>query len=495
MKNITFSKRKIFSSILAGLLICSFVLVPVSQTLEIKKAEAITVWDPGNYVPNWGTFIESSLSAISDAASASNLSSLTFKEYILDTIAWQLANIMLQKMIQDTTRWVNSGFKGSPAFVSNLESYMINVADQVAGNIIWGGALNGLCSPFKLDIQLALDIQYAKGRGDYKAQCTFTQVTKNIESFLDGDFVSGDWDDWYDVTMRPENNPYGAMLQAQTGLSLGISNSQKRSELMLNFGNGFLTSEKCTGEGSSKQCQTITPGAVIEGQLNSSLAGGQRRIEVADELNELVGALLSQLVSSALSGTGGLLGLTNNSGDGDYFDKMANEQPPSTYTGVETENPFPNVISTQKTYLDLQNQIINLITDVIPYKDDVYGDSCRASGALTSSLTSKLDSAKASKASVTTLIGTLTGYNTDYTLLRSTTTPAETTAILLVKYNAKNTFEALNKLMSQYSSYTVSGSLHTNEENVRLSLEKIPDLKTEISNFKTQIDMLCRNRR
>ncbi len=492
MKKVALSKRNLRSSLIASILVCSFVLAPVSQTLHLQRAEAIPVTVVGDVTPtSWGTWLEGKITALSTAASALSTDSLVVKEYILDTIAWGLVNIILQQMIRDTTRWVNSGFQGSPAFVSNLEGFMTNIADQYAGQLIWGSGLSMLCSPFKLNIQLALDMQYRQGRGSYKAQCTLTGALNNLDNFLAGNFISGNWDDWYDVTLRPENNPYGAMLQAQAGLSLGISNGQGKNLSMLNFGGGFLTKEECTGTGGREVCKTVTPGSVIEGQLNSSLAGSQRRIEIADELNELIGALFSQLVSKALGGVRGLLGLTSSSGSsgGDYFDAMAAERTPTSYGGSESTNPEAGSLTTEQAYQGLQNNIVALITDASTYKATMYGSTCAASGNLTSSLSSQLAAASAASSASSITITTLSAYRDDYATLSNTATPAATISALLTKYGATNIPAAQNTIMTRISAV---GPIHTAADNARLEMETIRNLTTEIQNFKNNIDTLCR---
>lgn len=494
MKTLVFSKKKIFSSFIAGLLVCSFVFAPVSQTLRLQKAEAIPVVEVGaNLKTNILTTIESTLTTISSGVTSLSTGSLATKEYVLDTIAWGLINLVLQQMIRSTTQWVNSGFQGSPAFVSNFSGFMMDIADQVAGNLIYGTGLEFLCSPFKVNIRAALDIQYRKSRSAYKTQCRLSSVVSNMQNFLSGDFLSGGWDGWFEVAMNPQSNPYGQMFEAQAAISLGISNAQGSSRAVLNFGSGFLTRQKCEGIGGREVCKTITPGKVIEAQLNSSLAGSQRRLEIADELNELISALFAQLVSTALGGVGGLLGLTTSSGpQGNYFDQMANERTPSTYDGQETLNPFTKVIETQETYLMLQKEIVQILTDASLYKNSVYGNACAISGALTPALAAKLAAATTAKTATETLIPKLRVLKSDLDLIRATSTPASITASLLTKYGVQHRLQVEAKIMSQYSIYITSGEVHSVEENVRLRLQTIPDIKEMVGIFTKNIDTECK---
>lgn len=495
MKKLNLSKRKILSSIIAGLLVCSFVLAPISSTLRVNEAEAtlpVVDLNPGTF----GAWVEGGITSIATSFSAAGLSSLTTKEYILDTIGWGLVNLVLQQMIRSVTQWVNSGFQGSPAFVQDLGGFLANIADQVAGQFIYGAGLDMLCSPFKLNIKLALDIQYRKTRGGYQSQCRLSSVVNNVEKFVGGDFLEGGWNGWYEVALNPKSNPYNTMLDAQAALTVGISNAQGKKLEILKMGNGFLSKEVCKPGSSSNdykpKCSIVTPGNVIQSSLNSALNIPNGRLVVADELNELVGALFSQLASKVLSGVGGLLGLTGGGGSNvDYFDQISKEHASTTYGGAETQNPMPAVLERQKTYLGYQNEIKQLITEASLYKETIYGTSTCSTGNLTPSLIGKLNKAIADIAAVMPLIANLQVYSADYALLRASTTPPSTITALLTKYGVATTVEAESKIMTQYSLYSTSGSFHTDGENVRLRMQTITDLKEEIKNFTENIDKQC----
>ena len=488
MKKINLLGRKLFSSILAGLLVCSFVLAPISSTLEVQKAEAVVATLPLQILQQ----IEAAITTISSGASASGIGSLAAKDYIFDTIAWGLINLMLQQMIRSVTQWVNSGFQGSPAFVQDLGGFLTNIADQYAGNFIYGSGLKMLCSPFKLNIQLALDLQYRATRGSYQSQCRLSSVVNNVEKFIGGDFIEGGWNGWYEVALNPKSNPYNTMLDAQASLTVGISSAQGKKSTVLSFGNGFLSKQKCEKIEGREICKIVTPGNVIQSSLNSALNIPNGRLVVADELNELVGALFSQLASKVLSGVGGLLGLTGGGGSNvDYFDQISKEHASTTYGGAETQNPMPVVLERQKTYLGYQNEIKQLITEASLYKETIYGTSTCSTGNLTPSLIGKLNKAIADIAAVMPLIANLQVYSADYALLRASTTPPSTITALLTKYGVTTTVEAESKIMTQYSLYSTSGSFHTDEENVRLRMQTITDLKEEIKNFTENIDKQC----
>lgn len=75
-----------------------------------------------------------------------------------------------------------------------------------------------------------------------------------------------------------------------------------------------------------------TPGSIIQDQLNQVLPSQLRSLEVADEINEIVGALINQMLNQIFGGIGGLLGASkSNDGSGKSFlDRYAEEGDQST---------------------------------------------------------------------------------------------------------------------------------------------------------------------
>ena len=323
MKYILIKKISLF--LISFVLICGLSFAPLSSLFAPQKTEAFDiVSDP------WNT-IQSTLSAIANTASSYSLGSLITKEYVLDTIAWGLINVTLETMLQSTTDWINSGFEGKPAFVQNMQSYLLDIADTYALGFIFGKNLDFLCSPFKLDVQFALEVNYANTR-EYYAQCRITDAIKNLSGFLDGDFIGGGgWDAWYDITLNPQMYPAGALFLAEGSMHMGLSNARAGGIFEVDIGQGFLSKKTCeTNVDGTEECSIVTPGQTIQGRLETALNIPTNRLTIADELNELIGALFAQVGKQVLSGAGGLLGLTNSydSSGNNYFDRMQAEQVP-----------------------------------------------------------------------------------------------------------------------------------------------------------------------
>ncbi|OHA91597.1 MAG: hypothetical protein A2758_00605 [Candidatus Zambryskibacteria bacterium RIFCSPHIGHO2_01_FULL_49_18] len=260
-----------------------------------------------------------------------------------DSIALVVAKHVIDKIVNSTVKWINNGFEGNPAYVSNPKQYFADIADGVAGEFIRNNKdLNLLCSPFQANIRLSLMQEYYEPE---PYQCTLTEVVGNtrgaIEDFYN-DFSKGGWDAWFSMTQNPTNNPYGAYLKARVDLDSRIASAIGLKDRELNQGRGFLSYKKCTlgkntGAVNSDEVQwnlpddpngcigglqeTVTPGSVIENQLSNVLGTGVRQLELADEFDEIVGALVTQLIqkifgSVGLSGAGkGNAGGTGQSGE------------------------------------------------------------------------------------------------------------------------------------------------------------------------------------
>ena len=225
----------------------------------------------------------------------------------LDLIAITIARAALEQILQATTDWVRTGFEGNPAYATDPRQFFTNIADNIAGEFIAGSELGFLCSPFQLQIRLALQRYYTQRR---QFQCTLTDVIGNIDAFYN-DFDQGGWYAWFAMTQNDVNNPYGAYLQGQIELDSRLAEALSIQDKQLSWNSGFLSWSECISEDpDTGECYrrgpVQTPGKVIEGQLQGVLGTGVRQLELADELDELVSALFVQLLRQVVFGAQGL---------------------------------------------------------------------------------------------------------------------------------------------------------------------------------------------
>lgn len=235
-----------------------------------------------------------------------------------DAIAINIVKPTIERIVDSTVQWINTGFDGNPAFVNDPASYFQNIADGVAGNFIAGSDLGLLCSPFQAHVKLSLTRTFKKTPS---FQCTITDIVGNLENFYSS-FSAGGWESWFSMTQNPNNNPYGSYIQAQIELDRRIAAAIGIEEKKLDWGSGFLSYSECeewstptdyeydTGNFEERTClkrgPIKTPGKVIEGQLQNVLGTGISQLELADEFDELVGALMSQLLQKTVFSAKGL---------------------------------------------------------------------------------------------------------------------------------------------------------------------------------------------
>lgn len=350
------------------------------------KAEAGGLANIAQETTQWANnALLGTISGSSAANAAANIANFA-RENVLDGLAWSIAKQIVSSMIRSLINWVNSGFQGSPAFVQDLKQHLLGIIDQAAGQFIQslGGIGEFICSPFRLDVQAALSINYARARsgmpsGPTEGMCTLSGIQSNIENFLSGTVEN--MDQWLEVTSNPQNTPLGAYLEAEARMNVALRNAAGQEVQLLDFNQGFLSRRICEGvNGQPSQdgqnCRITTPGQVIADRLNHALGAGQDSLIEADEINELIGALLSQLANMALQGINGLLGLGGNNnytdstiagGFGSYMDALVGESEIMGIDGVAVCRLIDAQAGIENNLLQISNYILS--TSTIPSAD------------------------------------------------------------------------------------------------------------------------------
>ena len=286
-----------------------------------------------------------------------NTTLLQVKENILDAVAFSLKEGIIAALTQSIIDWINNGFHGGPSFVTDLRGFLGEVADYTSLDFIEGTDLGFLCTPFSLDIRIALAVQRQPFREHIR--CSLGDVTQNAERFLQGDFSQGGWPAWFRVHTQLQNNPYGAYLLASGELDVRLAGRRFEELQFLSFGEGFFSKGKCrlgsvhraatatTPDTTTKNgClaaggawDIVTPGQQINDQLSRALGAGFEELHLADEINEIVSALIAQLARQALTSVDGVVGLSSRSSSssrtylnsdgrlvqGSYLEALSNE--------------------------------------------------------------------------------------------------------------------------------------------------------------------------
>jgi len=240
--NISFFSKKALSSLFITLLIVPIIFF----ALPTKKAEAgWPTWNLANVIQSTVSAITNSITAGVTSISASTDVSNFLKTYVLDTVATAFARTILRRITAQTVNWINTGFKGNPAFVTDPGQFFLNVGDQTASQYFLGAnsPLNQLCTAFQPQVRLALVKNHIQ-EDQFQSQCTFAKIGANFESFT-RDFNQGGWEAWITMTQESQNNPYGAYFDASRQLSARVNVQNTKYDKQLAQGKGFLSFETC----------------------------------------------------------------------------------------------------------------------------------------------------------------------------------------------------------------------------------------------------------
>ncbi len=248
-----------------------------------------------------------------------------FRSCFLNSLTKIIAKTLLHTFTQSIVNWINSGFEVAPSFITNPAGFLSDVADQTIGKVIQDISPL-LCAPFKLNIKFALGLNIGL-RTRQEVTCRLSDVIANVQgaydSFVSGTVGSGNLSRWVHIAGTQSNNPYGAYIGVTNIMSASITTATGQQIKLLDWGKGFKSWRSCEKWGPDvkdaqgkvtrkgpciKEGPIKTPGSIIEGQTTGALATTFRELELASEIDEVVGALINQLLVKAVTGVGGLLG-------------------------------------------------------------------------------------------------------------------------------------------------------------------------------------------
>lgn len=323
-------RRRIIASVLTFLIALQAILVPF---LLPRTAHAtVPTWDWGvSGFPNPAWFAWSPRKEVGP----DGLGVLS-----LDNIAWMLARFILHEFSQGIISWIRTGQDpffgtgtGKSLFITNINDFLFDAADQAAAGFLstylGPETYNSLCTPFRLQVGLALGKGYGRGYDSFRSQarCTVTDIVENLEDFYQN-FENGGWAAWF-RTASYENNPWGLLT-----LSLETSLTHQRLGVSANLndviaGLGFPGLRRCkvgrwidggrvenpdpkefeNGNVTCEKYETVTPGRAIVDNLGGAYKTELDKLGAADEINEILAALFDELLSWLISGGSGSGGL------------------------------------------------------------------------------------------------------------------------------------------------------------------------------------------
>jgi hypothetical protein len=244
----------------------------------------------------------------------------------LDSIGYCIVNAVIEYLTTATIEWINSGFDGNPAFVENPEQFFSDLADiETAGflqEVVSGATGINICEPFRMQIVTGLAQQGSPNSFANQSRCTLEQIGAAASgSGVDFDYndytsgqspYSGSLTALREVTQNDQNNFIGSYFLSQQELQKRLAVKQNTAQLDLSMGRGFLSYKTCNPDSTTTDdkgntiqvkgaCGVKTPGSVIEDQLNRTLGAGKDRLVMADKFDQVITALVDQLIKVALN--------------------------------------------------------------------------------------------------------------------------------------------------------------------------------------------------
>jgi hypothetical protein len=297
---------------------------------------------------------------VSEEAIALNTNILLYKECILDGVIARIRESMVAFMVKSTINAVNQGADGGSSFIQDQQKFRLDTAEAVVEEFTTGEKTEGLASAFKEQVREGLQSNYAQvTRKPESAYAHSVPEEKEAEfnQFLNGG-AQFSWD-MYLLSIQPENNPIGAYSLALGQMLTEVDEKINDEYRELDWGQGFKSQKNCkkipVGNGVYEEsCEIVTPGATLKNIIDYVSLTGHRQTENADEVDELMGSLMSNIHTQIITSVGGLRGLSqsNSSSGGAYLDQIAGDASTRTrteYTDVGV-NFLASAVATETAY-------------------------------------------------------------------------------------------------------------------------------------------------
>ena len=309
-------------------------ITKTTQNILAGAASTIAGCYAASFLGNLGkkaasTVISTASVPVSDSGVKIEVSASTVKECALDGMLNVFKKEILEQMINATTDWINGGFDGSPKFVENFDDFFADTVSEVVGSYIQGSGLKFLCQPFQINLKYALYARFTQPRRK-EGQCTLEKIEKNIDKAVKDLQNYYSWRKFITITTDSNSNVFGAYFQASRDIQRAIGRENTKKLRDANRGKGFMSWKTCKdvkqADGTVKpDCTIATPGSIIVSQTDKVLGTDLQELQLADEFDELVAALVGALLGNVL-GDKGLISMKDN-----FLDSSGNRERREAY--------------------------------------------------------------------------------------------------------------------------------------------------------------------
>ncbi len=358
-----FQHKKAFGSL--GIIL---ILVPLLYGIRPHKAEAI--------VP-----VES---ITADELSASNVELTGWQyalqeitnywsyavAYVLNPLAWMMAKALVYQLTKSIVQWIQNGFQGQPGFITNPEQFLKNAGNTAASlfleNYMDPAIYDLLCEPWRFPVySILFTIQ---GGTAYDPQCTLDDVIANAEGmakFMEK-FQDGGWKSFISLTVKKENNYYGMYLSNAERMEEARAKAEDAADTEAQMNKGFMGMKVCESYNSAGSCEywsIDSPGSWVADQLSWNTTSELRVLELADSIDEVLGALVNTMLNWAYKG---ILGKTG--GTPPPPSTAPTPIPPGTQAPGAASGTADRYIASETTYRQTKENTLNAFNQAVgPY--------------------------------------------------------------------------------------------------------------------------------
>lgn len=354
----------------------------IFDTAGIAGSEAASVGQAVYSVPTSNIVSETHTAIL--AAKAIND---TVKDGFWKGVALGIVKIFINRLTNSMVQWIRSGYQGRPGFLASPEAFFQDLGNQATGVFISEMGLNEvMCEPWRFGATFGLVFQKPYL---LKAKCTLLDAQANFQN-MSQNFMAAGWQGFLDITVKQENNPYGAFLNAQSELATKIGKAEEKQKSDLSFGRGFFSVTKkgeCVQheydidpETGTDLCTkyapdiNVTPGSYIADVTSGVGLSSLRQAELAKDIDSALAIIAGEMIMQAINPNRGFVG----------FDTVTLEED-ATRALAGASDSLSDIVSGKINDLiasqNKKNSSTALIQIIYPIYDTLIGETSATDGS------------------------------------------------------------------------------------------------------------------